>query len=71
MLNDDIQSMNDARNEPFFGQYLSARGFKIDIPRMVRRTFSQKLPPHPISINTPRGGRIMAKKILQISLEEG
>lgn len=38
------------------------------IPRMVKRTLSQKVPLQPRSISTPTGGRMTAKMILQMSL---
>lgn len=37
-------------------------------PRMVNRMLIRKSAPHPRSRKTPRGGRIMAKMILQMSL---
>ena len=38
-------------------------------PRMVRQMLIRKSAPHPRSRNTPSGGRMMAKMILQMSLE--
>jgi hypothetical protein len=40
-------------------------------PRIVRRTLISRSAPHPRSRKTPRGGRMMAKMILQISLCRG
>jgi len=36
-------------------------------PRIVNRTLIQKSAVHPLSRKTPRGGRMMAMMILQIS----
>jgi len=36
-------------------------------PRMVNKMLIKKSAPHPLSRNTPKGGRKMAKRILQIS----
>jgi hypothetical protein len=38
-------------------------------PRIVRRMLSRSWVPHPTSRKTPSGGRMMAKMILQMSLE--
>ena len=38
-------------------------------PRIVRRMLMQKSAPQPRSRKTPRGGRMMAMMILQMSLE--
>ena len=38
-------------------------------PRMVKRMLISRSAPHPRSRKTPSGGRMMAKKILQMSLE--
>ena len=40
-------------------------------PRMVRRMLISRSAPHPRSRKTPSGGRMMAKMILQMSLEGG
>ena len=36
-------------------------------PRMVKQMLIRKSAPHPRSRKTPRGGRMMAKMILQMS----
>lgn len=38
-------------------------------PRMVKRMLISRSAPHPRSRKTPSGGRMMAKMILQMSLE--
>lgn len=38
-------------------------------PRMVSRMFIQKSAPSPTSINTPSGGRMIAKSILKKSVQ--
>jgi len=38
-------------------------------PKIVNRMLIKRSAPHPRSRKTPRGGRMMAKMILQISLE--
>lgn len=40
------------------------------LPRMVRRMLMSRSAPQPRSRRTPRGGRMMARMILQISLYE-
>ena len=40
-------------------------------PRMVKRMLISRSAPHPRSRKTPSGGRMMAKMILQMSLEGG
>jgi len=37
-------------------------------PRIVNRMLIKRSAPHPLSRNTPRGGRTTARMILQISL---
>ena len=39
-------------------------------PRIVKQMLIKKSAPHPRSRKTPRGGKIKAKMILQISLED-
>ena len=39
-----------------------------DVPRMVRRMLMSRSAPQPRSRKTPSGGRMMASRILQISL---
>jgi hypothetical protein len=40
-----------------------------DLPRMVRRMLMKKSAPQPRSRKTPTGGRMMARRILQMSLK--
>jgi hypothetical protein len=43
-------------------------GWVLDLPRIVRGMLINRSIPQPRSRKTPRGGRMMAKMILQISL---
>lgn len=42
----------------------------FDIPRIVRRMLIRRSAPQPRSRKTPMGGRMMARMILQISLNK-
>jgi hypothetical protein len=43
---------------------------KRNVPKMVRRMLMKKSAPQPRSRKTPTGGRMMARRILQMSLLE-
>lgn len=46
-----------------------SRDEERNLPRMVRRMLMRRSAPQPRSRKTPRGGRMMARRILQMSLE--
>ncbi|KAA8565262.1 hypothetical protein EYC84_010988 [Monilinia fructicola] len=60
ILQNDIQSVNDTRDVSKNGQ----ENYELSLLLM------RKSAPHPLSRNTPTGGRMMARMILQISLLE-
>ena len=52
---------------PLYGA--TSEGRKLT-PKQVRRMLMKKSAPHPRSMKTPTGGRMTARMILQMSLEE-
>lgn len=55
-------------SEPSGSAVAKAHNHSESLPRIVNRMLMSKSAPQPTSRNTPRGGRMMAKMNLQMSL---
>jgi hypothetical protein len=71
ILQDDVEGVNDAGDVTVaLSAFCNCRKrlLRWTYPRMVRRMLIRRSAPQPRSRKTPRGGRMTARMILQISL---